>query len=742
MKTEVIGIRGMTCAACAARIERVVKKLPAVKQAAVNLASEKLRVEYDQQLLTMRDIAAAVVKAGYGVAESDDAQAALDHRQTEIHAGWRRFTIAAAAAVPLLYLSMGPMLSWWKPPLPYMLDPMHNPLYFALAQLALLVPIIVMGRKFFSSGLRALLQKSPNMDSLIAIGASSAIVFSLYSTCRIAAGEFAAVDALYFESAAVILTLIMLGKTLEAVSKGKTSDSIRQLLDLAPQTATIAKAGRELSVAIDEVAVGDMVLVKPGEKIPVDGVIVEGRTAIDESMLTGESMPVDKKVGDAVFAASLNGHGAIRFVAAKVGTDTALGQIIKLVDEAQTSKAPIAATADIIAGYFVPVVCLIAAVAMAAWLAAGYSITFALNIFISVLVIACPCALGLATPTAIMVGMGMGAKNGILIKNAQALENAHKVSVVVFDKTGTITYGQPELTDIITSSDITAESLLQLAAAAEKNSEHPLAVAILQANKAVLPPVKDFQALPGYGIAVETDRGQVLVGNRRLMLEQNIALEKLEAKAEALAGMGKIPVFVSVAHNAAGIIALADMVKANSRAAVQRLRAMGVEVMMLTGDNRKTALAVAAQVEIEQVAAEVLPQDKVGEIKRLQAAGKVVAMVGDGINDAPALVQAEIGVAIGSGTDVALESADIVLIKNDPAAVAAALDLSRKTINNIKQNLFWAFVYNVVGIPIAAGVLYIFGGPLLNPMLAAAAMSLSSLSVVGNALRLKKFRPS
>jgi Cu+-exporting ATPase len=634
------------------------------------------------------------------------------------------------------------MFPWWKLPVPYILDPMHNPLYFALAQSLLLIPVIIVGRNFFSSGLRALIRKSPNMDSLIALGASSAVVFSLYSTCRIAAGELAAVDSLYFESAAVILTLIMLGKTLEAVCKGKASDAIKQLMDLAPQTATIVKNGEELSIAVDGVAVGDTVLVKPGEKIPVDGVIVEGRTTVDESMLTGESMPVAKKTGDTVFAASLNGHGAVRFVAAKVGIDTALGQIIKLVDEAQTSKAPIAALADVIAGYFVPVVCLIAIAAMAAWLAAGYSVMFALNIFISVLVIACPCALGLATPIAIMVGTGMGAKNGILIKNSRALENAHKVRVVIFDKTGTITHGRPEITDIITSSGSKPEYLLQLAAAAERDSEHPLAVAIVEANKAALPLVSNFQALPGYGIAVDIAGQRVIVGSRRLMLEQNIALGELEVKAETLASAGKTPVFVSIAHNAAGIIALADVVKANSPAAVRRLRAMGVEVMMLTGDNRQTAMAVAAQVGIEQVVAEVLPQDKVEEIKRLQALGKVVAMVGDGINDAPALVQADIGVAVGSGADVALESADIALIKNDPMAVVVALDLSRKTINNIKQNLFWAFVYNIVGIPVAAGVLYIFGGPLLNPMLAAAAMSLSSLSVVSNSLRLKKFRPS
>ena len=582
------------------------------------------------------------------------------------------------------------------------------------------------------------------MDSLIALGTTAAILYSLYSTYQISLGNFSAVDGLYFETAGVIITLILLGKTLEAVSKGKTSEAIKKLMGLAPKTATVLSGDKETEIPIDEVEIDDVILVKPGEKIPVDGVVTFGQTSIDESMLTGESMPIDKITGDKVFAATINNNGMIHFVATKVGGDTALAQIIRLVEDAQGSKAPIAQMADIVSGYFVPSVCAIATLAFIAWMLGGQTLVFGLTIFISVLVIACPCALGLATPTAIMVGTGKGAQYGILIKGGEALETTHKINTIVFDKTGTLTQGKPDVTDILTVPGVEREWLLQVAASAERGSEHPLGQAIVRSAEKehlTMLEVDHFEAIPGHGIVVRMGSVHALIGNRTLMAKKDISLSALEAESDRLASEGKTPMYIAIDNRLSGIIAVADVVKPSSAKAIRQLKSMGIEIAMITGDNRKTAEAIAKQVGIDRILAEVLPSDKSNEVKKLQAEGKKVSMVGDGINDAPALAQADVGIAIGSGTDVAMESADIVLMRSDLMDVATAIQLSRSTIRNIKQNLFWAFGYNVAGIPIAAGILHLFGGPLLNPIFAAAAMSLSSVSVLSNALRLKRFKP-
>ena len=553
------------------------------------------------------------------------------------------------------------------------------------------------------------------------------------------------VEGLSFETAGLIITLILLGKSMEAVSKGRTSEAIKKLMGLAPKTATVIKNGKEIEISIDDVEENDIVLVKPGAKIPVDGEITEGFTSVDESMLTGESMPVDKKVGDSVFAATINKNGLIRFRATKVGDNTALAQIIKLIEDAQQSKAPIAQMADIVSGYFVPTVFVIAIASFALWMLSGETLSFSLTIFVSVLVIACPCALGLATPTAIMVGTGKGAENGILIKGGEALETTHKINTIIFDKTGTITEGKPTVTDIITTGTVDSDSLLQITASAEKGSEHPLGDAIVKSaeDKGLeLHPIEHFESITGQGINATIQGKQLLIGNIRLMQEMDIAVEAVLKDADTLAAQGKTPMYIALDSKLAGIIAVADVVKPGSAKAVKKLMEMGIEVAMITGDNRRTAEAIAKQVGITRVLSEVLPQDKSGEVKKLQQEGRRVAMVGDGINDAPALVQSDIGIAIGSGTDVAMESADIVLMHSDLMDVVTAIQLSKSTIRNIKQNLFWAFAYNVAGIPLAAGVLHIFGGPLLNPIFAAAAMSLSSVSVLSNALRLRRFKVS
>ncbi|MFT4105495.1 MAG: heavy metal translocating P-type ATPase [Lacrimispora sp.] len=747
--TVTIPIGGMTCAACAQRIGKVVGKMEGVQEASVNFATEKATVTYDPQKVRLSAIKGAIEKAGYKALEVDKADAADEDRerkQREIKTLWTKFIISAVFSLPLLYIAMAPMVPFVTLPFPEALNHMQYPLVFAVTQLLLVAPVIAVGYRFYTVGFKALIQRSPNMDSLIAIGTTAAVLYSIYNLYQIADGHFMAVEALYFESAGVIITLILLGKSLEAVSKGRTSEAIKKLMGLAPKTALILENGVEKEIPIDEVEIGDIIVVKPGDKIPVDGTVLTGHTAIDESMLTGESMPVDKKEGDKVYAASLNTTGAIQFKAEKIGSDTALAQIIKLVEDAQGSKAPIAQMADIVSGYFVPVVCVIALAAGAAWyFGTGGDLKFALTIFISVLVIACPCALGLATPTAIMVGTGKGAENGILIKGGEALESAHKINTIVFDKTGTITEGKPTVTDVLTTEGILRDRLLQLTASAEKGSEHPLGQAIVHGAEgeglAILA-TETFESLTGRGIEAKIDGQVVLAGNRKLMDEREISLEGMEETSDRLAEEGKTPMYVAVDGRLAGIVAVADVVKESSRRAIDRLHKMGIEVAMITGDNKKTAAAIAKQVGIDRVLAEVLPQDKSNEVKKLQTGGRKVAMVGDGINDAPALAQADIGIAIGSGTDVAMESADIVLMRSDLMDVPTAIDLSKHTIRNIKQNLFWAFGYNVIGIPIAAGFLHLFGGPLLNPMFAAAAMSLSSVSVLTNALRLKRFKPS
>ncbi|MGV8983906.1 heavy metal translocating P-type ATPase [Clostridium sp.] len=736
-------IEGMTCASCAKAVERATRKLDGVLEANVNIATEKLSINYEPSKVKVMDIKKAVEKAGYkAIEEETTVDSDKEKKEKEIELLWKKFIISAIFAVPLLYISMGHMIGL---PLPNFLNPMINPVAFALTQLILVIPVIIAGNRYYTVGFKALFRRSPNMDSLIAMGTSAAVLYGVFATVKIIGGDASYAMDLYFESAAVIITLITLGKYLESVSKGKTSEAIKKLMGLAPKTAIVIRSGKETEVTIEEVEVDDIIVVKPGEKMPVDGVVVEGTTSVDESMLTGESMPVEKRAGDKIIGASINKNGTINYKATKVGKDTALAQIIKLVEDAQGSKAPIAKLADVISGYFVPIVITLAVLAGLGWyFIGGESAMFSLTIFISVLVIACPCALGLATPTAIMVGTGKGAEHGVLIKSGVALETAHKIQTIVFDKTGTITEGKPKVTDVVVINDITENDLLQLAASAEKGSEHPLGEAIVKGatEKGLeFKKLDFFKAIPGFGIEVKIDGKYILLGNMKLMTEHKISLAKLEKISDKLAEEGKTPMFIAIDNEMAGIIAVADTVKASSKKAIEKLHEMGIEVAMITGDNKRTAQAIAREVGIDKVYAEVLPQDKSNEVKKIQAEGRKVAMVGDGINDAPALAQADIGIAIGSGTDVAMESADIVLMRSDLMDVATALQLSKSTIRNIKQNLFWAFGYNALGIPVAMGILHVFGGPLLNPMIAGAAMSLSSVSVVSNALRLKKFKP-
>ena len=739
-------IEGMTCASCAQTIEKAVGKLAAVQMVNVNLATEKMSIEYDPDQLVLADVTKAVEEVGYTAHEEvetgDEVDRTREKKAQHIKDMWQRFWISALFTVPLLYISMGHMLGM---PLPEFIDPMANAVTFALAQLVLTIPVIILGREFFKVGFKALVKGHPNMDSLVALGTSAAFLYSLISTVAIGMGNTHLAMDLYYESAAVILTLITLGKYFEALSKGKTSEAIKKLMGLAPKQARIMRNGQEVDVAIDEVQVNDLIIVKPGEKMPVDGIVVEGNTSVDEAMLTGESIPVEKTAGDAVIGASINQNGTIKYKATKVGKDTALSQIIKLVEDAQGSKAPIAKLADIISGYFVPIVIVLAVISGLAWYIAGESGVFALTIAISVLVIACPCALGLATPTAIMVGTGKGAEHGVLIKSGGALEKTHKIQTIIFDKTGTITEGKPEVTDIVAVNGMSEKELLILAASAERGSEHPLGEAIVHgAEKKDLSLFKTqtFNALPGHGIEVTIENQSLLLGNKKLMIDHGISIDTVETVSDTLAGEGKTPMYIAKDGQIVGIIAVADTVKANSLKAIEKLHKMGLEVAMITGDNKRTAQAIAKQVGIDRVLSEVLPEEKANEVKKLQAEGKIVAMVGDGINDAPALAQADIGIAIGSGTDVAMESADIVLMRSDLMDVSTAVELSKATIKNIKENLFWAFGYNVLGIPIAMGLLHVFGGPLLNPMLAGAAMSFSSVSVLINALRLKRFKPS
>ncbi|MDU4659198.1 MAG: heavy metal translocating P-type ATPase, partial [Clostridium butyricum] len=738
-------IEGMTCSACANRVERVTKKLDGVENSSVNFATENLTVNIDEDIIGYSKIKEAVDKAGYKLIkeeEKDSGKSKIDESKLLLI----RFIVSACFSIPLLIITMGHMVGM---PLPNIIDPMNNSLNFAIIQIILTLPVMIIGYKFYKVGLKNLFKLSPNMDSLIAISTLAAFIYGIFGIYKIKAGDSHYAMHLYFESVAVILTLITLGKYLESVSKGKTSQAIKALMGLAPKTATIIRDNKEMTIPIEEVISGDIVIVKPGEKIPVDGEVIEGNTSIDESMLTGESIPVEKTIGSSVVGASINKTGFIKYRATKVGKDTALSQIVKLVEEAQGSKAPIAKMADVISSYFVPTVIILAVIASIGWLIAGETPLFAITIFIAVLVIACPCALGLATPTAIMVGTGKGAENGVLIKGGEALETAHLINTIVFDKTGTITEGKPIVTDII-SSGISEDELLVIAASAEKGSEHPLGEAIVKCaeeKKLNFKNIDKFNAIPGHGIEVKIDDKEVLLGNRKLMDDKKIKSENVSNNSDLfeqgnnLAEQGKTPMYIAINNNLVGIIAVADIVKPSSKKAIESLHNMGIKVAMITGDNKKTAEAIAKQVGIDLVLSEVLPEDKANEVKKLQKDNLKVAMVGDGINDAPALAQADVGIAIGSGTDVAIESADIVLMKSDLMDVTTAIKLSRATIKNIKQNLFWAFGYNVLGIPVAMGILHIFGGPLLNPMIAAAAMSLSSVSVLTNALRLRKFNP-
>ena len=738
-------IEGMSCASCAMTIENAVSKIPGVDKASVNLATEIMTVEANDSV-TPEDIAKVVDGVGYsarprGKSVEEELEEKNEKKEAHLREMKRNLTISAIFTVPLLFIAMADMVGI---PMPAFLSPMQSPVSYALIQLALSLPIVWIGRRFFVDGFKALSKGHPNMDSLVALGTSAAFLYSLYGTYHVLEGHAHFAMNLYYESAGVILTLITLGKYFEDVSKGKTSMAIQTLVGLAPKMATVLRDGQEVEVPVEEVQVGDLIRVKPGEKVPVDGVVTEGNSTVDESMLTGESIPVSKSVGDEVIGASLNKTGSFILKATKIGKDTALSQIIQLVEQAQGSKAPIAKLADKVSGVFVPIVIVLALVSGLAWYFLGQeSWVFALTITISVLVIACPCALGLATPTAIMVGTGKGAENGILLKSGEALEEANHVNMVVFDKTGTITNGTPVVTDVVTADSTDADALIRLAASLEVASEHPLGEAIVAKAKeqgAAFDEVTNFEAIPGFGIKGHVGETLVFLGNEKWMRENGLANVEMNEKANSFAEQGKTPLYIGYNDAVQGLIVVADTVKESSARAIQTLHEMGIQVAMMTGDHERTAQAIAAEVGIDRVFSEVLPQDKANYVSKLQEEGYIVAMVGDGINDAPALAQAQVGIAIGTGTDVAIESADAVLMKSDLMDVPAMLKLSRATIRNIKENLFWAFAYNVIGIPFAMGVLHLFGGPLLNPMIAGAAMSFSSVSVVLNALRLKRWK--
>ena len=748
---KIFAISDMTCASCAQTIEGTVSKLEGAKEVSVNLASEKMTVTYDPSKLSIRQIEDAVDQAGYSARLKEDRssqsdQVGKDQPLSKKDSYKKKTIIGFAFMVPLMVIAMGPMLGM---PLPDFLDPMTSPLNFALLQLALTIPVVLTGLAYYRQGFKTLLAGHPNMNALIALGTAAAFLYSLGATVAIAVtGRSDLAMMLYYETTAMILTLHSLGKYLEERAKGQMSQAVESLLNLAAKTARIVHDGQEEEVAIEEVVPGDVIRVKPGEKMPVDGRIISGRTSVDESMLTGESLPVEKDLEDEVIGATLNQNGSIDYRATKVGDDTTLAQIIDLVDQAQASKAPIAQTADKVTQYFVPAVIGLALLSSLAWLVFGQSFLFALTIAISVLVIACPCALGLATPTAIMVATGKGAQHGVLIKSGQALEGLQAIDTMVFDKTGTLTKGQPECTDIVSlpGHDYDEADLLYLAASAEKGSEHALAQAILdkaEAEGVQVGQSSDFQAQSGMGISAQVDGQTIFFGNQKLMDQEGIDLdETIKDQVNDLADQGKTPMFLADDSQVLAIFAVADLLKDSAKKAIQSIRDQGIEVMMLTGDNEKTAQALASQAGIDGVVADVLPQDKSDQIAKLKDQGKSVAMVGDGINDAPALAQADVGLAIGTGTDVAVDSADVVLMRDDLKEVTTAVELSRASLKNIKQNLFWAFLYNSLGIPVAMGVLFLFGGPLLSPEIAALAMSLSSVSVLLNASRLKGFKPS
>lgn len=739
VKEEVFVIDGMTCATCALTIENAVKKLDHVDSAVVNLTTEKLTVNYNPDLVSEKEIEKAVADAGYSASVFDPTTAkSQSERQSEATQNmWHKFLLSALFAIPLLYISMGSMVGLWVPEI---ISMSAHPLNFALIQLILTLPVMYFGRGFYVNGFRSLFKGHPNMDSLVALATTAAFVYSLYGVYHIILGHSHHAHMLYFESVAVILTLIILGKYFETLSKGRTSDAIQKLVKLSAKEATVIRDGVEQAVAIEDVRVGDLILVKPGGKIPVDGSVVSGHSAIDESMLTGESIPVEKATEDKVYGASINGQGALIIRAEKVGDETLLAQIIKLVEDAQQTKAPIARIADKVAGVFVPTVIVIALVTFIFWyLIMGQTFVFALQVAISVLVIACPCALGLATPTAIMVGTGRGAENGILYKHGDTLENAHHLDTIVFDKTGTITQGKPQVVDIFAYQG-DKDKLLAKVASIEKLSEHPLSQAIVEkasADKLALTEVTHFKSLTGFGLQADIDGQTVYVGNRKLMEKYQVDLTASQEAVLAGTQKGQTPIYISANAQLLGLITVADLLKADSKETVAKLQEKGIDVVMLTGDNSKTAQAIAKQAGIKNVISEVLPDQKSQAIQDLQSQGKMVAMVGDGINDAPALAVADIGIAVGSGTDIAIESADIILMKAEISDVLKALSISRLTIKIIKENLFWAFIYNILAIPVAMGVLYLFGGPLLNPMIAGLAMGFSSVSVVLNALCLK-----
>lgn len=737
---KILRVEGMSCVVCAGAVEKAVKSIGVgIKTATVNLSTHRLRVDYDENAVELESIFRAIEKAGFKVFDDLGIKTGSEI-ELETKLLFRRVIFSLLFLLPLLYISMGAMVGL---PLPQFLEPKFAALNFAIVQLLLTLPIIFLGKNFYLTGMRSLVNKNPNMDSLIAIGTGAALLYSLFASYQILRGEYHFAHNLYFESAAVILTLITLGKYLESLAKGRTSEAIKKLIALAPQKATVIRLEQEYIVDVSEVCVDEIVLLKPGEKVPVDGIIIWGNTFVDESMLTGESIPVAKAVGDNLIGGSLNKNGVVKIRVSKIGEDTVLSQIIALVENAQASKAPMARFADVIASYFVPTVIMLAIITAVFWYWRGENETFVFTSFISVLVIACPCALGLATPTSIMVGTGKAAEFGILFKNGLALETTQHVDIVVLDKTGTITQGRPEVTDIMACEDFQEDHVLLLAASAERCSEHPLAEAIQTKAKEKfqqLMPVTSFKTIEGRGLEVYISEQKVIVGNAKLLLEQKVALNSLLAVADKFSKQGKTVLFIAIDDYLAGIIAVADPIKPSSVEAVRLLSAMSIDTVMLTGDNKDTATAVAKQVGIKDIYAEVLPADKVKIVENLQSKGRKVAMVGDGINDAPALVQANIGMAVAAGTDIAVEAADIVLMKNDLRDIALALQISKLTVQNIKQNLFWAFAYNVICIPIAMGVLHLYGGPLLNPMIAGAAMSLSSVSVVTNSLRIKNFK--
>ena len=754
-------IGGMHCAACSRAVERALKKTDGVESAAVNIATEKAVLVFDDKKLKYKDIVNTVVKAGYQVVGKEEDIS--EKKAKEIKEQKIRLIISAIFSIPLFYISMSPMIKFVKLPLPEILSHHSNPQIFSIVAIILCIPVMVSGYKFYTLGFPALFRGAPNMDSLVAIGTTASFVYSVYSSILSFIGLNPHGDNLYYESAAVIITLVQFGKYLEARSKGKTGEAIKKLMGLQPKTARIIENGEEKEIKIEDLKVGNILIVRPGEKIPVDGEIIEGYSSVDESMLTGESIPIEKNIGDKVVGASINKTGTFKFKATKVGDDTALAQIIKLVEDAQGSKAPISHIADVVSSYFVPAVISIALISGIAWFIAVHNFVFSLTVFVSVLVIACPCALGLATPTAIMVGTGKGAELGILFKNAEALELSQKINAIMFDKTGTLTEGKPYLTDIISNDKSDKERLLLLTASAENGSEHPLAEAIVREakEKNIKPlPIENFKALSGFGIDAIIDKKRILIGNKKLMEKENISVESFFNETEKLSKEGKTPMYVAEDGKLLGIIACADKLKEDSVDTINRLHKLNIKTVMITGDNKNTAEAIANETGIDIVLSEVLPEEKSNEVKKLQDKNYIVAMVGDGINDAPALTQANVGIAIGNGTDVAIESADIVLVKSKTEDVVTAIELSKATMRDIKQNLFWAFCYNVLGIPVAAGLLHIFRESLinsaignflvaimgkdllLNPIFAALAMSLSSVCVVTNALRLNFFKAS